>query len=174
MMAKMELKKYFILIAADVDKNLISHPSAYAVALYRLMRSQWGLNARTRNRNVIKPGDHVVVYASGRRLNGMCFVGKAIVKNAAQPTTLVQKKILSDPSGLNKIASEYYLSLEKTVVFNRPVEIRPLLKSLEFIKNPESSRWGLPLVGGTLRISERDFATILKSAGANKNSEVLA
>ena len=159
---QLPIKQYFILVAADVHKLLKSTSSAYEVALYRLGRMQWGLNEKTRNRKAIKPGDELIIYASGSRPNGMCFVAQTTAASHALPTTIKQRDVLNDPNNSKKIISEYFISLKKTIVFQAPVSIRLLLENLEFIKHPNSPKWGIPLVGGALKISQKDFLTISK------------
>jgi predicted RNA-binding protein with PUA-like domain len=160
MIYKPPVKQYFILIAADVHKLLKTSPSAYEVVLYRLGRMQWGLNERTRNRKAIKPGDELIIYASGSRVNGMCFVAQTTAASHALPTTIKQRDVLSDPKNSKKIISEYFISLKDTIIYRSPVSIRLLLGNLDFIKNPNSPKWGIPLIGGALKISQKDFFTI--------------
>ena len=167
-MKKEASKKYFILIAADMHKQLKSSSSAYEVALYRLGRMQWGLNQRTRNRKAIKPSDEIIIYASGSRLNGMCFVGQSTVLTYALPTTIKQREVLSDSKKSNKVISEYFISLNEPIIFKTPVSIRSLLSDLEFIKHPNSPKWGIPLVGGALNISAKDFYTISNKGRKSK------
>jgi predicted RNA-binding protein len=162
--------RFFILITSDAHKTLRSSLSAYQLALQRLKDGTWGFNERTKNRKAIEKGDRVIVYASGQRENGMTFVGTARV--ATPPRPLATKERMSAFKSVGQVGEiyAYYANLEKVDVFNTPVPIRPLISQLSFIKEPNAKWWALPLVGGSLAITERDFyilCTQSKTVGKN-------
>lgn len=152
--------RYFLLITSDAHKSLRSAPSAYHLALQRLRNEMWGFNEHTRNRIAIGKGDNVIVYASGRRENGMTFVGKARVAMPPRPQAARENRAALGSVSQNGDTYYYYAQLEQVEIFPVPVPIRPFIYQLRFIKQPSAKWWALPLVGGSLEITERDFIVL--------------
>jgi hypothetical protein len=153
-------RNYFILVVADVDRSRLSEPSAYTVGVHRLKLCKWGLRTRTRNRLTFKPGDHVVIYAAGKRQHGMAFIGEAEVASSCKPLSRDRRPGIDSPTAHSYILSEWYVELRNCVVYDAPVSIRNLKTRLTFIKRPDSPKWGACLQNGSLAISKQDFRRI--------------
>lgn len=159
---------YWIFVSADFSRNYLSKPSAYQVAVYRLKQRMWGINSRTRYKTWLRPGDFVVVYATGKREFGKCFVGSCKIGSPLMSTTGRIREAIDSPTGELIHQSPFYVTLTKTKLFPTPVSIRPLLKSLEFIVASASPIWGLMMQGGVVRISRQDFALIRQRSELKK------
>lgn len=155
---------FFILVAADQDKSRLSLPSAYDLALHRLRNRRWGLNQRTRNRKFIAAGDEVVVYASGKRENGMTFVGRATVARTGVPLSHEDRYNIDSPVQREPSVCVEAILLSNVEVFRQPIPIKSLVRQFQWVRNPGSHGWGTALMAGTMRLSERDFELILDAA----------
>ncbi len=151
---------YFILVAADVDKNRLSEPSAYTVARHRLTIGKWGLRQGTRNRVTIKPGDRIIIYAAGKREYGMHIVGEAKVASSAQPINALRSQSVDSPTKNTYVISDYYIQLTDTQLYARPVPLKPIRSTLSFVKHPESIKWANCLQNGCVRIAPKDYRRI--------------
>lgn len=100
----------------------------------------------------LQPNSTVLFYQSGAGLRGYAVVNEIGV------VTAKDRSLLSH-YGLTHLSVR--ISLEAVVVFNTPLNLRPLLSRLDFITNKKY--WGHNLRIPTA-ISKKDFALILKSA----------
>jgi hypothetical protein len=156
---------FFIFNCSDDHPSVVATPSAYEVACDRLKRGVWGLNAGTRNRNQLRIGDKIVVYASGRRAGGMSFIGGAQIGSLPAPVSCAElgREISGSSLRFGRIP-DYWVRLVKCQKFVQPVPIKSLKFNLDLVTNPLSPKWAIRLVGGTLRISAKDYHTILAAA----------
>ena len=160
-------KQYFILVVSDQDKSRLSLPSAYDLAVYRLGNRKWGLNTRTRSRKAMKSGDSVVIYAAGKRANGMAFVGDALISTEARPINKLDGKRINSRYESNEMEPcTFAIDLSDFNIFKIPLPIKSVYRNLSWVRNPDSPRWGAGLMGGALRITEQDFKLIISTAAA--------
>ena len=143
-------------------------PSAYSLAMYRLSRKRWGLNTRTRNRLVIGIEDKLLVYVAGVRQNRQCFIASATAASKAIPALNEERTAVNAPKEYRIFPSDFLINLKDIRFFKVPVSIKSIRKRLTFITSPDSIRWGCRLVGGTLRISDKDYNFILRTASQLK------
>jgi hypothetical protein len=160
------MRQFFILVVADEDRSRLSFPSAYDLAIYRLMNGRWGLNIRTKNRKVMTCGDEVLVYASGKRKNGMSFVGTARIASKPSPVNDKERFKLDSPSQTGATRCVESIGLELIEIFKCPVPIKSIYRNFDLVRNPDSPKWGCALMGGATRISEKDYK-IVKESGKN-------
>lgn len=163
---------YYILVASDVDKRRLSEPSAYDIAVHRLVIGKWGLRTTTRNRKRIKPGDWTVVYAAGKRENGGTIVGVGQVATKPQLVDRLRNPHIDSPTRSSHVVCEYFIDLSQTVIFKNPVPLRPNRFELSFIKNPESLKWAARLQNAVAEISKADFMHILDLASTPLDRKV--
>ena len=150
---------YFVLIAADADRNRRYLPSAFDLAKYRLERKEWGLKDRTRYRRSMMPGDKVLIYISGHRENAQHFVASAII--ASIPTDN-SGGVVDSPTMQTAIFSEYKVALKNVHYFTNPVCARHLLNKFKFIAPNRQSMWRIYFQGGAMRLKRYDFNLVVR------------
>jgi len=153
--------KHYILVAADVDKALLSLPSAYEVAVYRLKNKFWGFRKTTRNRNSIKINDKVLIYTAGKRKNGRCFIASADVASRVRSTSFSRASVDS-PTQQRGISCELMFDLKNIKIFRNIVSVYDVKNNLKCIKSPNSIKWACVLQNGSLLIGKRDYMYIYK------------
>jgi len=107
----------------------------------RMSKKKWPLFQRTQNRTALRERDHVVFYKAGS--DGQAFIGNARIAFSATNVT-----------GLL-----YSVDLTDVETWEKPVSIRNILESLEFITKPQI--WGNYMQGGIRKINKDDFQLIL-------------
>lgn len=157
---------YYVFVATDAHKRMLTKPSAYEIAMHRLSIEKWGINEHTRNKKQLKPGDRIIAYAAGRREYGGNFLGIAELRSETKTTTAKIRSDVSDPKGEMHILSTFYVQLHNSVVFPNKVLIEELRQELAFIQRVKNAKkWGSALQGGVVRISEKDFELIMVKSG---------
>jgi len=116
--------------------------------IYRKIKvsKKWSIGKKTPNRKKLSKNDEILFYQGGER--GGKFVGSA---------ELVSGLIQQDNGMFD------FVILKNIEFWKKPVEIRPILRKLSFIK--DKKHWGVYFQGGIIRISEKDYEEILKRAG---------
>ena len=146
--------KFFVLIAADADRNRLALPSAFKLAKYRLERKEWGLKDRTRYRRMMEPGDQALIYISGYRELAQHFVATATIDSACMPTT---GGSVDSPFFHTAVFSEFKILLKDAHFFSTPVCARDLLDQFKFIDPKRKNMWRIYFQGGAIRLNAVDF-----------------
>lgn len=110
----------------------------------RVKNKQWPIYNKTQNRKRLQIGDRLIFYKAG--INGQKFLGTATIGS-----NLKEKSLFTFSLDLNDIK-----------IWKAPVEMKNVIKNLDFIKNKEN--WGNYFQGGVRCISDTDFDTITKEA----------
>ena len=108
----------------------------------RVVSKKWPIFNRTRYKKELGIGDVVLFYKEG--LKGQKFLGTGKIKSG-----LVEETKFKD-----------YLEMEEISVLATPVEMKDVIKKLDFVKNKDN--WGNYFQGGVRRISEEDFSVIIR------------
>lgn len=153
-------KYYFVLIAADADRNRLYLPSALQLAKYRLGRNEWGLKERTRYRRHMKAGDRVLIYLSGYRDLSQHFIAEATI--ASTPARNLGA-LVDSPDIHTSICSEFKVAVKNVRFFEKPVCARNLLKDFEFIAPKRRKMWRIYFQGGAIRLTKNDFELVLRT-----------
>ena len=122
---------YWLFIIKDTDDEF----------KVRMSKKKWPLFLNTKNRTALRGGDHVAFYKAGS--DGQAFVGSAKIASRATNVTGLLFSV-----GLTDIET-----------WEKPVSIRDILESLEFIVKPQI--WGNYMQGGIRKINKDDFQLIL-------------
>lgn len=122
---------YWLFIINDTDNEF----------KVRTRKKKWPLFQRTKNRTALREGDHVAFYKAGN--DGQVFIGSAKIASRAMKSR-----------GLL-----YSVDLTDIETWKKPVSIRDILESLEFITKPQI--WGNYMQGGIRKINKDDFQLIL-------------
>lgn len=146
---------YWILVVKDhklIDRII----PAEEVLKDRVKNKFWSLNARTRNIQKIKPGDHVLFYVTGRNERG--FRGCGVIATEPHPMTPEQRfHIIGMPSE----AFDYAVDFSEAEVWDRLVTLEEVAEKLSILKARHHLK--PPFRGSIIRISEEDYQTILRS-----------
>jgi len=109
---------------------------------------RWPIGKRTHHKLKLSIDDKILFYQAGEE-------GKEIVGSG---------KVVS---GLQHDKNSFfdYVIVENIELWDKPVQIRKLIKNLSFVKNKK--RWGIHMKGGIVKISEKDYELISKK-GAHR------
>jgi hypothetical protein len=155
---------YYVLIAADSDRNRLNMPSAFQLANYRLKRKEWGLKERTRYRRHFRAGDKVLIYISGHRENAQHFVACATIAGSPAPAQNAGGSV-DAPTLITSIFSEYKVKLNDIGRFAKPVSARDLLTRFRFVAPKYIKMWRIYFQGGAAKITKSDFTLVLRNGG---------
>lgn len=112
----------------------------------RMEERKWPIYVHTPNRKKLNVGDKVIFYKAG--IGGQKFLGSAKISST------VEKERIN-----------FSLDLTDIVVWNKYLEVIPLLGKLKFVKN--KTLWWGHFQGGVKPIGEDDYITIVNSANSN-------
>lgn len=145
---------FFVLVAADADRNRLYLPSAFELAKYRLGRKQWGLKDRTRYRRQMKPGDQVLIYISGYREHAQHFIASATIASSCTYNT---GGVVDSPVLDTAVLSEYKIALKDIHFFSKHICARNLLTKFKFIAPNRRKMWRIYFQGGAISLKAADF-----------------
>ena len=141
------MKNYYVLGTSDSGTK-----NAYSILMKRLDEKKYPLYTRTPHLNRIQSNDEVVFYLAGKKDKAQNFLGEAIISSVQ-----TSSELLIDPDK-ERYVVEKYLILDKIKIFKAPVHIKSIITKLDFIIN--KSNYGVYLMGGVKKISEKDFNLI--------------
>jgi heptaprenylglyceryl phosphate synthase len=144
------MKNYYILVTSDFEQV-----SAYKIFENRLKEKKFPLYLKTPHLENIKQNDEVIFYIAGINENAQSFVAKSNIKSVE-----IVKELLVDADKKKNLVNRY-LILESTTLFEKPKSIRPIIEKLDFIR--KKLNFGAYLVGGVVKLDDKDFNTILNS-----------
>jgi predicted RNA-binding protein len=141
------MKNYYVLGTSDSSTK-----NAYSILMKRLDEKKYPLYTRTPHLNRIQSNDVAVFYLAGKKDKAQNFLGEAIISSIE-----TSSELLIDPDK-ERYVVEKYLILDKIKIFKAPVHIKSIITKLDFIIN--KSNYGVYLMGGVKKISEKDFNLI--------------
>jgi predicted RNA-binding protein len=141
------MKNYYVLGTSDSSTK-----NAYSILMKRLDEKKYPLYTRTPHLNRIQSNDVAVFYLAGKKDKAQNFLGEAIISSIE-----TSSELLIDPDK-ERYVVEKYLILDKIKIFKTPVHIKSIITKLDFIIN--KSNYGVYLMGGVKKISEKDFNLI--------------
>jgi len=101
-------------------------------------------------------GDEILIYIAGQKSNRQKFVAKARIANIHKP-----KPIRRGDDPIEVMDSDSFLMLSLgNVEFIPPVDIKEIAERLDFFPK-NNPKWGAVLMGGSRKISERDYQEIV-------------
>jgi len=118
----------------------------------RLDEKKYPLYTKTPHLHRIQSNDEVVFYLAGKKDKAQNFLAEAIISSVE-----TSSELLIDPDK-ERYVVEKYLILDKIKIFKAPVHIKSIITKLDFIIN--KSNYGVYLMGGVKKISEKDFNLI--------------
>ncbi len=121
----------------------------------------WGVSNRHKNTiSKVKPGDKLVIYGIQERINKNEVLEPRIygIFEAVSEVYKDNKRIFKSKTGES---FPYRIKIKPTIVCEKPLEFKPLIGKLEFIKNKK--RWNTHLFGRAMReLPEKDYKLIEK------------
>jgi len=114
--------------------------------LERTKMKKWPIHKRTNHRKKLRKGDKVLIYLAGPHR-------QKIVANAVLGSDVTEN------------GEEFSIVLSKINLWKNQILLKPLVNSLEFIKN--KSKWGVSMQGGVVKITDNDFKTLSVKSGSN-------
>lgn len=110
----------------------------------------------------MKPGDIVLMYVRsevlGKEINPSAFMGSYEVLETFEDTN----PIFTPPSQMGAEVFPYRFKLQSIEIFEKPVEIKPLIQNLSFITN--KTMWSGHFRQAMRQIPEEDYRKILQSS----------
>lgn len=144
------MKNYYALITSDS-----AEVKAYEIFQNRIKENRFPLYLKTPYLETIKKNDEVLFYIAGRNMHSQSFVAKSRVKEVE-----VLKDLYVDADNTKRIVNRYLL-FENIIVLEKPKLIKPIIERLDFIRVKQN--FGTYLVGGVVKLNDKDFNTILNS-----------
>ncbi len=124
----------------------------------------WGVPERHKNTiRKVKPGDKLIFYLRQERVDKEVLPSAiAGIMEASSEVFLDRKRIFKGSPRDSKEIFPYRVKLKEVKIPERPVEFKPLIPKLKFIKN--KSKWAGHLMGKAMReIPEEDYKLIEKA-----------
>jgi len=122
----------------------------------------WGVPERHKNTiSKVKPGDRLLIYLKQERDKDIIKEPRIVaVYEAASEVFKDSKRIFKTPPGMGNETFPLRIKLKPVKIFKKPVEFKPLIPKLKFIKNKRM--WTGHLMGKAMReIPEDDYRLIV-------------
>jgi len=128
-------------------------------------RNVWGVPERHKNTIAkVKPGDKLLIYLKQERDKDEVKEPRIVaVYEATSEVFRDSSKIFKSPKGMGNETFPLRIKLKSVKIFDKPVELKPLIPKLKFITNKR--KWSGHLMGKAMReIPEEDYNLITTSA----------
>lgn len=109
----------------------------------RVLDESWPIYQRTRHRMLLKKNDHVVFYLAGE--GNKKLLGYATLSSNAKKDDSTEE--------------DFFVKLANIELFKKPIMIKEILHSLDFIQN--KGNWGIYFQGGVSKLPNTDYKKIL-------------
>jgi hypothetical protein len=144
----------FLLVASDRKNYKDEIVPANTIVNFRIKLGKWPIYIGTKNSETIAKNHKCIVYIAGKFENRQSFVCDFVVKDLLFNSTkenLEQKEFnIVTPVPLLNLVFEP-TKIKKTIHINEVIE------SLEFTKNYSERSRGLPFIGGSRNLIDKDF-----------------
>ncbi|MBD0788199.1 hypothetical protein HUO09_17730 [Vibrio sp. Y2-5] len=147
----MKPQHYILSKGADLDRHGRSI-SATEAAKALLEKRIWALSSNASCQDIIKAGDHVYIYLSGKANDSGQVIAKATI-DEVKPWT--RRSHVSFPLWPSKQPSKI-LALTDIEYLNQAVLIKDHIDQLDFVP-VNKKQWSLLFTGGLRKINESDF-----------------
>lgn len=128
-------------------------------------RNVWGVPERHKNTiERVKPGDKLLIYVKQRREKEKIVEPKIVATYEATSEVFRDgSRIFKSPPNMNRESFPLRIRLKPLRIFQTPVEFKPLIPKLKFIKNKK--KWSGHLMGKAMReIPKEDYELIMSLA----------
>lgn len=128
-----------------------------------IAKNLWGVPKRYVNViNRVKPGDSLLIYVGQKVINSELSLPPAItgVFEVVSPVYEDSSRIFKSPAKLGDELFPLRIKLKPVVIFQEPIEFKPLIPKLKFITNKKM--WSGHIRGQAMReIPDEDYRLIL-------------
>jgi hypothetical protein len=154
----------FLLVASDRKNYKDEIVPANTIVNFRIKLGKWPIYIRTKNSDIIAKNHKCIIYIAGKFENRQSFVCDFVVKDILFNSTkdnLEQREFnIQTPVPLLN------LIFEPTKI-KKIIHINEVFKSLEFTKNYSERSRGLPFIGGSRNLIDKDFNLLFKKINSN-------
>jgi hypothetical protein len=154
----------FLLVASDRKNYKDEIVPANTIVNFRIKLGKWPIYIRTKNSDIIAKNHKCIIYIAGKFKNRQSFVCDFVVKDILFNSTkdnLEQREFnIQTPVPLLN------LIFEPTKI-KKIIHINEVFKSLEFTKNYSERSRGLPFIGGSRNLIDKDFNLLFKKINSN-------
>ena len=154
----------FLLVASDRKNYKDEIVPANTIVNFRIKLGKWPIYIRTKNSDIIANNHKCIIYIAGKFENRQSFVCDFVVKDILFNSTkdnLEQREFnIQTPVPLLN------LIFEPTKI-KKIIHINEVFKSLEFTKNYSERSRGLPFIGGSRNLIDKDFNLLFKKINSN-------
>jgi hypothetical protein len=154
----------FLLVASDRKNYKDEIVPANTIVNFRIKLGKWLIYIRTKNSDIIAKNHKCIIYIAGKFENRQSFVCDFVVKDILFNSTkdnLEQREFnIQTPVPLLN------LIFEPTKI-KKIIHINEVFKSLEFTKNYSERSRGLPFIGGSRNLIDKDFNLLFKKINSN-------
>jgi hypothetical protein len=149
----------FLLIASDRKTYNNDIISANKIVNFRLKLGRWPIYIGTKNSDIIDKKHKCIIYIAGKFENRQSFVCDFVVQDILLNSTkdnLEQKEFnIETPIPILNLVFE-------PTKIKKPVHINEVVKLLEFTKNYSARSSGLPFIGGSRNLIDKDFKLLFE------------
>jgi predicted RNA-binding protein len=133
---------------------------------WEVIRSKnvWGVSERHRNTiSKVKKGDRLLIYLKQERKEERVEETRIVAEyEVSSEVFRDSSRIFKSPKGMGNETFPLRIKMTAVEIFKAPVEFKPLIPKLEFIKNKK--KWTGHLMGKAMKeISEKDYRLILSA-----------
>jgi len=125
----------------------------------------WGVPERHKNTiSKVKKGDRCLIYVKQERIGNELKESRIVGEYEVESEVFKDSsRIFKSPPNMHNESFPYRIKLKPIKVFKKPIEFKPLIPKLNFIKNKK--KWSGHLMGKAMReIPEKDYKLIINSA----------
>ena len=132
---------------------------------WRIIKSKniWGVPERHKNTIMrVKKGDKLLIYLKQEKVNDEVKPSRivAVYEVVSEPFK-DYTRIFKTPRGMGNESFPWRVKIKPIMIFDKPIEFKPLIPKLKFITNKK--KWSGHLMGKAMReIPEEDFRLILE------------
>ncbi len=146
---------YFILVKNDCYTNQGSFLTGAESARLLLEKQFWPLWQNTACKEMVKDGDHLLIYIAGQGELSQTVFSSALVKGIKP-----WDRSWADMCPLSHDdIPEKVLMLGAVKFFSTPVKVQKKLDELSFVP-ADKSKWGVAFMGGMRRVTKQDYKVL--------------
>lgn len=124
----------------------------------------WPLFKQTPCKNLVKPGQHILIYLAGAEKDCQQVIASVTIASIENWSDKKHQKIC--PIMLDDIPS-LVLNLADVTLFEHPVNVKDHLDVLDLVPKSNPKKWGAALMGGMKTLTLNDYSVLsgVKSHG---------
>lgn len=117
----------------------------------------WPLFRQTPCKNLVKPGQHILIYLAGNEKDCQQVIAAVTIESIEQWSD--KKHKMGCPIMLDDIPS-LVLNFSDAKIFDQPVKIKERLHALDLVPKANPKKWGAALMGGMKTLTLNDYEVL--------------